>query len=114
MIVVMEKDATPEQIQHMTQRVEELGLKAHVIRGTERTVIAAVGAERGTMQESPASGPGGRRHANQAPYKVASRELKPEPTGDQGGQLHLWSRHGWRTASCSVEMRSKSLLRLEW
>ena len=41
MIVVMEKGATPEQIDHMAQRVEGLGLKAHIIHGTERTVIAA-------------------------------------------------------------------------
>ncbi|MEC7603878.1 MAG: 3-deoxy-7-phosphoheptulonate synthase, partial [Planctomycetota bacterium] len=41
MIVVMEKSATEDQIEHMVLRVEDLGLKAHVIRGAERTVIAA-------------------------------------------------------------------------
>ncbi len=58
MIVVMEKNATEDQISHMTDRVHELGLKAHVIRGTERTVIAAVGDERGLHKESLESGPG--------------------------------------------------------
>ncbi len=43
MIVVMKRGATPEQIEHMIERVEQLGLKAHPIYGTERTVIAAVG-----------------------------------------------------------------------
>ncbi len=81
MIVVMEKNATEEQITHMTQRVHELGLKAHVIRGTERTVIAAVGDERITKAESLESGPGVSEVLPiLAPYKVASRELKPEPT----------------------------------
>jgi len=81
MIVVMEKNATEEQIVHMTQRVHELGLKAHVIRGTERTVIAAVGDERITKAESLESGPGVSEVLPiLAPYKVASRELKPEPT----------------------------------
>ena len=39
MIVVMEKNATEEQVSHMMERVRQLGLKAHVIHGTERTVI---------------------------------------------------------------------------
>jgi 3-deoxy-7-phosphoheptulonate synthase len=81
MIVVMEKNATEDQITHMTQRVHELGLKAHVIRGTERTVIAAVGDERITKAESLESGPGVSEVLPiLAPYKVASRELKPDPT----------------------------------
>ena len=41
MIVVMKRGATSEQIAHAIQRVEQLGLKAHPIYGTERTVIAA-------------------------------------------------------------------------
>ncbi|MEO8270005.1 MAG: hypothetical protein ABI557_09800, partial [Aureliella sp.] len=57
MIVVMEKNASEEQIKHMIDRVQLLGLKAHVIRGTERTVIAAVGDERVTKAESLESGP---------------------------------------------------------
>ena len=81
MIVVMEKNATEDQIKHMTERVQQLGLKAHVIRGTERTVIAAVGDERITKAESLESGPGVSEVLPiLAPYKVASRELKPEPT----------------------------------
>ena len=46
MIVVMEQGATAEQIRHMAERVESLGLKAHIIQGTERTVIAALGEKR--------------------------------------------------------------------
>ncbi|MCA9192096.1 MAG: 3-deoxy-7-phosphoheptulonate synthase [Planctomycetales bacterium] len=81
MIIVMEKNATPEQIAHMTERVQQLGLKAHVIHGTERTVIAAVGDERGAKKESLEVGPGVAEIVPiLAPYKVASRELKPDPT----------------------------------
>src|SRR6476661_8134510 len=57
MIVVMEKGATAEQIKHMAERVEGLGLKAHIIQGTERTVIAAIGEKRDGTKESLASGP---------------------------------------------------------
>lgn len=81
MIVVMEPGATEEQIEHMTARVHHLGLKAHVIRGTERTVIAAVGDERITKPSDLESGPGVAEVLPiLAPYKVASRELKPDPT----------------------------------
>lgn len=81
MIVVMEKNASEEQVKHMIDRVQHLGLKAHVIRGVERTVIAAVGDERITKAESLESGPGVAEVLPiLAPYKVASRELKPEST----------------------------------
>lgn len=105
MIVVMEKNATEDQITHMTQRVHELGLKAHVIRGTERTVIAAVGDERITKAESLESGPGVSEVLPiLAPYKVASRELKPESTqiqvlGFQSGAGVI----GVMAGPCSVE-----------
>jgi 3-deoxy-7-phosphoheptulonate synthase len=65
----------------MTDRVHQLGLKAHVIRGTERTVIAAVGDERTTKPADLETGPGVAEVLPiLAPYKVASRELKPEMT----------------------------------
>ena len=43
MIVVMKKDASDEEVRNIVERVESLGLKSHVIVGTERTVIAAIG-----------------------------------------------------------------------
>ena len=45
----MKRGATPEQIEHMICRVEQLGLKAHPIYGTERTVIAAVDKRTGQL-----------------------------------------------------------------
>ena len=46
MIVVMRRDAKEQDIEHMIKQVESLGLKPTVLRGTERTVIAAIGDER--------------------------------------------------------------------
>ncbi len=81
MIIVMERGATLEQIEHVASRVQEIGLRAHIIRGTERTVIAAVGDERHIKVESFESGPGVSEVLPiLAPYKVASREVKSEPT----------------------------------
>jgi len=81
MIVVMEKGATREQVDHMVERIESMGLKAHVIVGTERTVIAAIGEKRAEAKQSLESGSGVSEVVPiLAPYKVASREVKKEPT----------------------------------
>ena len=43
MIVAMQAGATESQIDHICDRIREFGYAPHVIRGTERTVIAAIG-----------------------------------------------------------------------
>ena len=81
MIVVMKPGATEEQVQAMARRVEEMGLKAHVIVGTQRTVIAAIGEKRNGEQETLESFDDVEKVVPiLAPYKVASTETKPEPT----------------------------------
>jgi 3-deoxy-7-phosphoheptulonate synthase len=111
MIVVMEKNATPEQIAHMCQRIEGLGLKSHVITGTERTVIAAVGEKRSQAKESLESGPGVAEVVPiLAPYKVASREVKPEPTQVKAGSLVVGAGVlGVIAGPCSVESEEQIL-----
>ncbi|MFM8252722.1 MAG: 3-deoxy-7-phosphoheptulonate synthase [Planctomycetota bacterium] len=105
MIVVMERNATREQIDHMVGRVEGLGLKAHVIVGTERTVIAAIGTKREDTRSSLESGPGVAEVVPiLAPYKVASREVKPEPTQVVAGSLCVGAGViGVIAGPCSVE-----------
>src|SRR5262245_23501731 len=44
MIVAMQAKATDSQIEHICDRIREFGYTPHVIRGTERTVIAAIGS----------------------------------------------------------------------
>lgn len=105
MIVVMEHNATEAQIQHVVDRVEALGLKSHVICGTERTVIAAIGEKREQTRESLESGPGVAEVLPiLAPYKVASREVKPEPTTVTAGRLVVGGGTiGVIAGPCSVE-----------
>ena len=105
MIVVMQRGASQQQVQHMVERVEGLGLKAHVIVGAERTVIAAVGEKREHMKESLESGPGVAEVLPiLAPYKVASREVKPEPTQVVAGSLRVGAGVlGIIAGPCSVE-----------
>ncbi|MFN3151041.1 3-deoxy-7-phosphoheptulonate synthase [Bremerella sp.] len=105
MIIVMKPDATGEMIQHAAEKVEKLGLKAHVIQGTERTVIAAIGDKREEMRESFETVAGVSKVVPiLAPYKVASREVKPEPTLVKAGSLEVGSgKCGVIAGPCSVE-----------
>ncbi len=111
MIVVMEKNATTDEIQHMVQLVEDLGLKSHVIEGTERTVIAAIGDKREQTKESLESGAGVSEVLPiLAPYKVASREVKPEPTQVNAGSLSVGAGAiGVIAGPCSVESEKQLL-----
>lgn len=111
MIVVMKKGATDEEVQHIVQRVESLGLKSHVIHGTERTVIAAIGEKREQTKESLISGAGVADVVPiLAPYKVASLEVKPEPTCIQAGSLVVGAGTvGVIAGPCSVESEEQIL-----
>jgi 3-deoxy-7-phosphoheptulonate synthase len=111
MIVVMKRGATQQQIDHMAKLVERLGLKSHVIYGTERTVIAAIGEKRDEHRQSLESGPGVAEVVPiLAPYKVASRELKPEPTVVRAGSLAVGNCHlGMIAGPCSVENEEQTM-----
>ena len=95
----------------MIERVEQLGLQAHPIYGTERTVIAAVGEKRDEFRQSLESGPGVAEVVPiLAPYKVASREVKAEPTVVRAGSLAVGNCHvGMIAGPCSVEDEEQTL-----
>jgi 3-deoxy-7-phosphoheptulonate synthase len=105
MIIVMRRDAQEQDIQHMIQQVESLGLKPTVLRGTERTVIAAIGDERNAPAGILESGPGVDEVLPVlAPYKIASLETKSEPTVVRAGSLTVGGGHlGIIAGPCSVE-----------
>ena len=50
MIIVMETDASPDQIEAVEKKIRDLGYKVHEIVGVERKVIGAVGDGRGKEQ----------------------------------------------------------------
>jgi 3-deoxy-7-phosphoheptulonate synthase len=105
MIVVMRRNAKPEEIDHMIKQVESLGLKPTVLRGTERTVIAAIGDERNAPVGILESGPGVDEVLPVlAPYKIASIETKSEPTVVRAGSLTVGGgTMGVIAGPCSVE-----------
>ena len=115
MIVVMKRTATPEAVQQMARTVEEMGLKAHVIVGTERTVIAAVGDKRNGAKELLESYDDVEQVVPiLAPYKVASLETKPEPTVIRTRGLVVGGGNiGVIAGPCSVESEEQILLAAE-
>ena len=105
MIVVMETAATEEQVVAVAKHVEKLGLKSHVINGESRTVVAAIGNKTPAMREQLGALAG---VADVVPiaasYKMASREVRPEPTTVRVLEFAAGGGHvGYVGGPCSVE-----------
>ncbi len=77
MIVNMKTEASEEEIRHVIERIEECGYHAHVIRGSERTVIGAVGSRRRNEVQALQAAPGVEAIVEIAhPFKLVSRQLR--------------------------------------
>jgi len=81
MIVIMKAGAGAEHIERVVGLLHDFGLSENVIEGPERTIIAAIGdkrsVDRGAIESAPMVD---RIMLVQAPYKMASREVKAEKT----------------------------------
>ena len=114
MIIVMELGSTSEQVEHVTRLLREMGMREHVIVGTERTVVAALGDERkldvGRMENVPGVE---KVMPVLAPYKMASREVQRErsviPLGGTLGGSVGGKKVGVIAGPCSVEDRTQLL-----
>ena len=81
MVIVMRPDATEQQVEHVASMVREMGLKDHVIVGTDLTVVAVIGDDRKKDSTVFESFPGVDRVVPiLAPYKMAARESRRQPT----------------------------------
>src|SRR3954453_18694212 len=114
MIVVMKAGSTQEQINHVIERVREMGLKDHVIVGTERTVVACIGNDRFKDRSVMESADGVEKVVPiLAPYKMASREVKKErtvvPMGKNPAAAIGGTKVGVIGGPCSVENRTQLL-----
>lgn len=81
MIVVMKQGATQEQVNHVSNRIKELGLTPHVSTGQFRTVIGAIGEEGVAKQEMLRQIEGVEQVLQiMKAYKLCSREFHTEDT----------------------------------
>jgi 3-deoxy-7-phosphoheptulonate synthase len=111
MIVVMKAGAAQREIDQVIEQIEQLGLRSHVVEGTELTVVAALGEKRDGAKECLETLEGVEKVVPiLAPYKMASREIKRQPTVVTAGQLKVGGGHlGVIAGPCSVESREQIL-----
>ncbi|MBU1999367.1 MAG: 3-deoxy-7-phosphoheptulonate synthase [Candidatus Omnitrophota bacterium] len=81
MIIVLRPDATQEQINHIIEKVQKLGLKTHVSKGTERSIIGVIGPE-DVLRVTPLEAFSGVEKVMPvlSPFKLVSREFKKGPS----------------------------------
>lgn len=111
MIVVMKAGVTQQQIDHVIERIEQLELRSHVIVGAERTVVAALGEKRDGAKQSLENAEGVEKVLPiLAPYKMASTEVKKDPTCVTSLKLRIGAGHiGVIAGPCSVEGKQQIL-----
>ena len=110
MIIITRPHVTDAEIDHIRERIEVLGLRTHLSRGEERTIIGCIGDESLLQEAALLSLPGVESVTPvMKPYRLAWRGFTAEPTivrvGDRGGTAI-----GGRTLAviagpCSVEGR---------
>ena len=105
MLIVMKQDATPEQIQGVSRAIEARGFKAHPIPGAQRTAIGVTGNQGAVDRPVFESLPGVFEvipvtHG----YKLVSREVKPEDTVVEIGDVRVGGKELVIAAGpCAVE-----------
>ena len=109
MIVNMSEGATEEQITHIIDRIREAGYQPHVTRGTERTIVAAVGSGRRHEIEALQVAPGvDNVVAIAQPFKLVSRQVKPHRSIVRVGEVAIGGETVVVIAGpCSVESREQ-------
>jgi 3-deoxy-7-phosphoheptulonate synthase len=82
MIIVMKAGAAKHDRDEVLKRIRELGYQPHIIHGTTRDVIGAIGDERGKLVLQSIESMHGVENVVPIlkPYKLASREVKRETT----------------------------------
>jgi 3-deoxy-7-phosphoheptulonate synthase len=108
-IIILKSGATDEQIDHVVERVESLGLKAHLSRGTFRTIIGVIGDE-DKLRSIPLSAIPGVQEVVPVlpPYKLASKEAHPQPSVvDVSGVKIGGGKLAMIAGPCAVEDRER-------
>ena len=111
MIIVTKRGVTQDEVDHIRERVESLGLRTHVSQGEHHTVIGCVGDEGRLEGVSLLAIPGvDSVHPVMRPYKLASRDFAADPTQIPLGGVQIGGPEILVIAGpCSVESREMLL-----
>ncbi|MBX9789287.1 MAG: 3-deoxy-7-phosphoheptulonate synthase [Pirellulales bacterium] len=109
MIIVLQPGVNDEQIRHVIERVEALGLQAHLSRGTYRTIIGVIGDE-SQLQSAPLGAIPGVANVIPIlpPFKLASREAHGEPSVVDVAGVKIGGGHlGMIAGPCAIESHER-------
>jgi 3-deoxy-7-phosphoheptulonate synthase len=109
MIVVMRNGATREQVRSVVDQVNEMGFRAHLSTGQERTIIGVIGDERPVNEGVFRLMEGVEKVVRiLRPFKLASRDFHPDDTVIEVGDVSIGGPGVTIMAGpCSVEDRSQ-------
>lgn len=86
MVIVLRRDASSREVEAVVDRLEQLGFRTHISRGTERTIVGAIGDRRPEHIPQLEAMPGVERVVPiLRPFKLSAREFRPQPTEVQVG-----------------------------
>ncbi len=111
MLVVMKPNATAAEVAAVEEKIRSLGLVPHAIPGAQRVAIGVTG-NKGAIDPALFETMPGVRDAIRVsqPFKLVSREVKPEDTViDVGGVLIGGPHIAVMAGPCSVESREQLL-----
>ena len=109
MIIVLKPNATAKQVQHIEKKLTEKGVAAHISKGTERTIIGAIGDER-VLADMPLEAMPGVEKVMPIlkPYKLVSREFRKEDSIVQVGKEKIGGKKlAIMAGPCAVEGRKR-------
>lgn len=116
MMIVMKQDATPEHVERVVSRIEEVGARAHRSTGEAVTVIGAIGDLEHISNLQLESDPGVDRVVPiTKPYKLASNQFRhgERSVFDIGGRKVGGEHFALIAGPCTVESRDQLLLAAE-
>ncbi len=90
MIIVLKPNSTSAEIDHILERIQELGFKPHLSRGEHRTIIGVIGDEN-KLQAEPLQAIAGVEQVLPIlkPFKLAGRELHPADSVVTVGRVRI-------------------------
>ncbi len=112
MIIVLKSGATPQEVEEVVRRLKRFGFGVHISQGTERTVIGAIGDERGVnLEEKIGVLPFVERVIPiLTPYKLTSREFREQDTVVRVGDVEIGpGRFVVIAGPCAVESEEQVL-----
>jgi len=112
MIIVLKSGATDVEVEDVCHRITSMGYSPHTIRGALRTVIGAVGDDRGKEALRSLESLECVESVTPIlkPYKLASREVRDEPTEVRVGDVTIGgTRIVVMAGPCAIESRLQLL-----